>query len=202
MNQWHSWKVPKAFVWNANQFHRPFLVWVLINFVRHKVLLFQGDWCSRLQTKFGHGLHSPFMAFLTQVMWPEMIFQTVGNRVCFSNGRNLRPDGPWIAVGAFSPSLFIWDFARGQIAWGATIEFLTFVSHLSIAFRRVILRIVLVTQLIAVLHAGPLVSCHNFRSLHLSYRRWSEPDSSLLRPKVWVSVLTASIPRQQRLWKH
>jgi hypothetical protein len=53
------------------------------------------------------------------------------------------------------------------------------VSHLSNAFLRVILRIVLVTQFNTVLHVGSLVSCHNFRSFCLCCRRWSRPDSSL-----------------------
>jgi hypothetical protein len=51
----------------------------------------------------------------------------------FSSGMNLRRKGPWIAVGAFGPSLFIRDFARSQIAWGVTsqwlILFLTFQLH-------------------------------------------------------------------------
>jgi hypothetical protein len=71
------------------------------------------------------------------------------------------------------------DFAGGQIAWGVTSGLLIFVSHLIIVFFRVILRIVSVAQLSVVLHAGALLSCHNFRSLCLSYRKWSRPGSSL-----------------------
>jgi hypothetical protein len=40
--------------------------------------------------------------------------------LAFSDGWNLRPEGPWIAVGALGPSLFRRDFAMGQIAWGVT----------------------------------------------------------------------------------
>jgi len=51
----------------------------------------------------------------------------------------------------------------------------------------VILRIVVVTQVTAVLHAGSLVSCHNFFSLRLSYRRRFSSDSSQSQTK-WSSV--------------
>jgi hypothetical protein len=36
--------------------------------------------------------------------------------LAFSIGRNVRPGIPWIADGAFDPSLFIRDFAIGNIA--------------------------------------------------------------------------------------
>jgi hypothetical protein len=35
-----------------------------------------------------------------------------------SDGWNLSPEGPWMAVGALGPSLFRRGFAMGQIAWG------------------------------------------------------------------------------------
>jgi hypothetical protein len=56
-----------------------------------------------------------------------------------------------------------------------------FFSHLSIAFSRINLWIVLVTQSSAVLHAGSLASCHNLRSLRLSCRKLSKPESALFR---------------------
>jgi hypothetical protein len=48
-------------------------------------------------------------------MWCELVFQRAV-ALAFSAGRNLRPEGPWIVVGAFGPSLFIREFAVGQIA--------------------------------------------------------------------------------------
>jgi len=72
------------------------------------------------------------------------------------------------------------DFARGQITRGVTSELLILVSYLPFAFSRIILWIVLVTQLSAVLHAG-CVSCHNFRSLRLSCRKWPKSQSVSLR---------------------
>jgi hypothetical protein len=80
----------------------------------------------------------------------------------FSDGWNVRPEGPWIAIGALGPSLFRRDFAMGHIAWGVTSVLPVFVSHRSSAFFRVTRLIEFVTQLTAVLHAGSLVSCHNF----------------------------------------
>jgi hypothetical protein len=38
--------------------------------------------------------------------------------LAFSNGWNFRPEGQWIAVGAFGPSLFMRDFGMSHIAWG------------------------------------------------------------------------------------
>jgi hypothetical protein len=60
-------------------------------------------------------LHPLFMVFVTQVMWCEPILQTA-IALAFSIGRNLRPERPWIAVGAFGPFVFIRAFAIGQIA--------------------------------------------------------------------------------------
>jgi hypothetical protein len=59
-------------------------------------------------------------------------------------------------------------------------ELLIFVSHLSVAFFRVILRIVLVTQFSPVLRDGSLLWCHIISSLCLSFRKWSGASRSLL----------------------
>jgi hypothetical protein len=60
-----------------------------------------------------------------------------------------------------------------------TSELLIFVSRRSSAFLRVIHLIDFVTQLTAVLHAGSLVSCHNFLSLRLCFKSRSRPGVSL-----------------------
>jgi len=75
------------------------------------------------------------------------------------------------------------DFTRGQIAWGVISALLSFRSHLSVAFRRAILRIALVTQLRAVLQLESLtsISCHSFRSLRWSCRKWSKPEGPLFK---------------------
>jgi hypothetical protein len=100
--------------------------------------------------------------------------------LAFSNGRNLSPVGLWMADGAFVLSPLIRGFTRGQIVWGVISTLLSFVSHLSIAFRQTILRIVLVTQLRAVLQVVSLVLCHSFRSLHLSCRKWSKREGEFV----------------------
>jgi hypothetical protein len=87
--------------------------------------------------------------------------------LAFSDEWKLRPEGPWIAVGVLGPCPFRRDFAMGQIAWDVTSTLPIFVSHCSIAFLRVILLTDFVTQLTVVLHAGSLVSCHNFLNVSL-----------------------------------
>jgi hypothetical protein len=49
--------------------------------------------------------------------------------LAFLDGWNLRPEGPWMAVGALGPFLLRRDFAMGQIAWGVTSVLLIFVSQ-------------------------------------------------------------------------
>jgi hypothetical protein len=96
------------------------------------------------------------------------------------SGNYVIPKGPWTAVGASGPSLFIRDFAVGHIDWGVTSQFPTFVSHRSSAFLRVIRLMVLATQLTAVLHAGSRVTCHSFLNF-LCFSRRSIPGRSLFR---------------------
>jgi hypothetical protein len=77
------------------------------------------------------------------------------------------PKLPWIADGAFSTPLSERDSAIRRIVWGVTSQFANFVSHLSSALFRTVLLTLRVTQFIAVLHAGSLVSCHYFLSFLL-----------------------------------
>jgi hypothetical protein len=75
------------------------------------------------------------MVLFTQVMQCELIFQTV-NALAFSSEWQLRPKGPWSAVGFVTPSLFVRDFTIGHIAWGVISVFAIFVSHrLSVLLR-------------------------------------------------------------------
>jgi hypothetical protein len=69
---------------------------------------------------------------------------------------------------------------------------LMFVSHRSSAFLRFILLIDFVTQLTAALHAGSLVSCHNFLSLRLCSNSRSRPGISLFMSES-VTLLVASL---------
>jgi hypothetical protein len=55
-----------------------------------------------------------------------------------------------------------------------------FISHRSSAFLRAIHLIAFETQLNVVLHAGSLVSCHNFRGLCLCFNSRSKSGRSLL----------------------
>jgi hypothetical protein len=76
----------------------------------------------------------------------------------------------------------------GHIAWGVTSALLTFVSHRSSALIRVIRLIAFETQLAAALHAGTLVSCHNFRNLCLCLNRSKLGRSSLRSRSVILHV--------------
>jgi hypothetical protein len=75
------------------------------------------------------------------------------------------------------------ELPMGHISYGGTSALHIFVSHRSSAFLRVIRLIAFETQLTAVLHAGSLVCCHNFRSLCLCFNNRSKPGRSLLRSK-------------------
>jgi hypothetical protein len=67
----------------------------------------------------------------------------------------------------------------GHIARGVTSELPNFFSHRSIAFLWAICLIDFVIQLGAVLHAGSLVSCHNFLIFRLCFNSRSRPGRSL-----------------------
>jgi hypothetical protein len=67
-----------------------------------------------------------------------------------------------------------------------------FVSHRSSAILRVNRLIDFVNQLTAVLHAGSLVSCHNFLSFRLCFNSRSRPGISLLMSES-VTLLHASL---------
>jgi hypothetical protein len=97
-----------------------------------------------------------------------------------------------MAVGDIGPSLFSRDFAMGQIALCVTSVLYIFLSHRSSAILRVIRLIDFVTQLTAVLHAGFLVSCHNFWILRLCFNSRSTPGMSLFMSES-VTLLVASV---------
>jgi hypothetical protein len=107
----------------------------------------------------------------------------------FSNVWNLRPEAPWIAVGALGLSLFNKDFAMGRIAWVLTSVLPIFVSHRSNAFLRVIRLITFVKQLTDVLYARSLVSCHSFLSLCLCINKQSKPRRSLFMSESVTSLV-------------
>jgi hypothetical protein len=85
------------------------------------------------------------------------------------------------------------DFTIGNIAWGVTSQFLTFVSHHSSTFLQAVFLIVFLTQLTAVLHAGSQVSCHNFHSLHLCFNKGANPGRPWLFMPENVSLLEDSL---------
>jgi hypothetical protein len=108
--------------------------------------------------------------------------------LALSNGRNLTPEGPWIAVGALGPFLLRRDFAMSHIIWEVTSQLSIFISHRSCTFFRVIRLIRFVTQLTDVLHAGCLVSWNIFRSLCLSFTNRSKAWRSLFMSQsvIWL----------------
>jgi hypothetical protein len=73
---------------------------------------FRGTAVHGFKQSLDSSLHPPFIIFVTQVTWCELIFQTAIAMV-FSTGGVWGPKGPWIAVGAL-----------GQIAWGVTSQLL------------------------------------------------------------------------------
>jgi hypothetical protein len=73
------------------------------------------------------------------------------------------------------------DFAMGHIAWGVTSVFVSFVSHRSSAFFRVMRVTAFETQFTAALRPGSLVSCHNFLIFLLYLKRRSRPGISLFK---------------------
>jgi hypothetical protein len=76
----------------------------------------------------------------------------------------------------------------GHIAWGVTSVLLSLVSHRSSAFFRVIHLISFVNQFTAILHAGFLVSYHNFLSLCLCFNKRSDPGMSFISESVTLLV--------------
>jgi hypothetical protein len=90
---------------------------------------------------------------------------------------------------SLGPSLVSRDFAMGHISWGVTSALLIFDSHRSSALLWAIRLIAFETHLTAFLHAGSLVSCHNFRSLYLCFNNRSKPGRSLLGPKSVILLI-------------
>jgi hypothetical protein len=111
------------------------------------------------------------MALVTQVVLCELIFQAISNCVSFLGRMKFKAWKTTKAVDVVGLSLLRRDFAMGQVAWCVTSELPIFVSHRLSVFLRVIHLVDFVTQLTAVLHAGSLVSCHNFLSLRLCLTR-------------------------------
>jgi hypothetical protein len=106
--------------------------------------------------------------------------------LAFPNGWNFIPKGPWIAVGALSPSLFVRSFSMGQFAWGVTSDLAIFDSHRSSALLRVMRLIVFEIKSNALLHIGSLVSCHSFLNLFLCFSNLSKPGISLFNSEGWT----------------
>jgi hypothetical protein len=166
--QWSSWKSPEAFIWNAinsagrSQFQE------LINFCKSHGLFLSGGLLSTAWSRVWSLASTRRSWFSSHRSWCVNWFSKQTEiALAFSDGWNLRTEGAWMAVGALGQSLFRRDFAMGQIAWGVTSLLPIFVSNRSSAFLRIIRLIDFVTQLIAVLHAGSLVSSHNFLRLRL-----------------------------------
>jgi hypothetical protein len=134
------------------------------------VVFFQGVVVYSFQQSLDSSLHPPFIVFVTQVMWCELVFQAVRNCIGFSSGRNFRPKEPW----CLWPTPLYEGFRNGPY---------NLRCDLTVALFRVILLIDFVTQLTAILHAESLVSCHNFLSLCLCFNNQSRPVWSLFMPE-------------------
>jgi hypothetical protein len=109
--------------------------------------------------------------------------------LAFSNGWNFIPKEPWKAVGALGPSLVVWSFAMGRIAWGVTPELAIFYSHLSSALLWVMRLIVFEIQFNASLHVGSLVSCHSFLNLFLCFSNLSKPGISVFNSESLILLV-------------
>jgi hypothetical protein len=90
------------------------------------------------------------------------------------------------------------DFTIGHIDWGLTSQFAIFDCHLLSTLFRTILLTFRVTQVTALLHAGSLVSCHNFLIFLLCFNRRSRPAILYFRSKIvvlLVDILYAEVIR-------
>jgi hypothetical protein len=132
---------------------------------------------SRLQMRAEFGLQSPPVCYAFHHTGHEMWTGFLNNPLSrlLSRSGDVIPKGPWTAVGACSPSLFVSDFIIGHQTWGMTSQFPTFVSHQWSDFLRVLRLMVLVTHSTTVLHAGSQVTCHSFLNLRLCFSRLSRP---------------------------
>jgi len=157
-----------------HQFHRLFLVWVGWFFIRHEVLLFRGTVVHGFRQYLDTSLHSPFrIPHISHVMWTDFPDSQQSSWLFLTAGMWGLKDH-----GAFGPSLFIRDCARGHITWGMTsrVAYFCFLPLSCIPSGHSV--DCLGHPMKCRLHAGSLVPCHNFRILHLSCRRCSMPDSS------------------------
>jgi hypothetical protein len=128
MHQWPSWKLSEAFIL-CHQFHRSFAVsggslstasrsWTLASTRR--------SWFSSHRSCGVNCFSKQFAIALA-----------------FSDGWNVIPKGPWIAVGALGPSLFMRSFGMGHFVWGViSVSYFLFplfecpfVGHASNCFR-------------------------------------------------------------------
>jgi hypothetical protein len=75
------------------------------------------------------------------------------------------------------------------------LQFVNFVSHLSSSVFRTILLIFQVTQFIAILHAGSLVSCCNFQSFLVCFSNRSRPDISYFQSKIVIFLVDSLYAR-------
>jgi hypothetical protein len=121
----------------------------LLIYVCHKVLLFLAGCHLQMQAELGFW----FPSFVHAVRHTDHVMcwfpKQCAIMLAFSSVWYITPKGPWRAIGAFDPSLFISAFAIGHRAWGVTSHFPTFISHRSSVFMGVIRLMVLATKLTA-----------------------------------------------------
>jgi hypothetical protein len=137
--QWSSWKVPGSFIGITSIPHYFLNFRELISFCRSPGLILSGDLLFTASSRAWTLTSTQSSWFCSHWSWRvNWISKRSTIALPFSDGWNLRPEGPWIAVGALGPYLFRRDFSIGQIAWGVTSVLLIFVSHLSVAFLKVV----------------------------------------------------------------
>jgi hypothetical protein len=112
--------------------------------------------------------------------------------LAFSDGWNLRPNGPCILVSGLGRTLLRRDsqWAKEPEVWLQC--YLLLFPTVQVPFYGVIRLIDFMTQLTAVLQAGSLVSWHNFRSLRFCFNSRSRPGSSLFMSES-VTLLVVSL---------
>jgi hypothetical protein len=112
VNQWSSWKVPEAFVRNAINSTGHFNFKEFSNFCRPQGLILSGGSLSAASSR-AWTLASTCRSWLSShrscgVNWfsKQSAIALALSAECY-----FRPKKPWMAVGAFGPSLLVRDFA-------------------------------------------------------------------------------------------
>jgi hypothetical protein len=161
----------------------------LLIYVCHKALRFARG--CLLQMRAELRLRLLLMVFVTQSWEGNCFSKQSAITLTFSFGWYFIPEGPWIAAGAFGPSLFISDFSIGHRLYVWTHSSFLLFATLRVPFYGSLMG--LATQFSTILHAGSRVACHSSLNLILWFSRLSRPGWSLFRSESVILLTGASV---------